>query len=162
MTYPAGHRKGLWIVAALFAAVACSDTTNPKPEPDIASMRIVVGSGASALTVNVSGSCVASQPISITVNTTTAMTVTFLNAAGQPDPVANDPAIFRLAGNADVPGGPEPAPTPTSIVWARTGPFAGTLRGSVATTSGSVALSALHIDEGHADFGCNVPIVVGP
>ena len=143
-----------------FALAACQDTMDPHEEPDIASMRITVGTGAQ--TVNVSGSCAASAPIALTLNATTPIAVVFLNAAGQPDPVANDASEFRLAGDALVAGGPEPAPTPTTIVWTRTGPFAGTLRGSAATQSGAVALSAFHIEEGHADYGCSVPITVSP
>ena len=147
---------------ALAGLGACLDTTDPDEEPDIAAMQVVVGTGAGAQTVTVSRiGCQASGSVALTVNVTTPIAVTFLNTAGQADPVANDPALFRLAGDADVEGGPEPAPTPTTIVWARTGPFAGTLRGS-ATTTGSVALSAYHLEEGHADFGCALPIMVNP
>jgi hypothetical protein len=142
---------------------ACNDTTDPEPEPEIATMRILVGSGANAQTINVAKSgCVRTgNPITLTVNTTASIAVSFLNAAGQPDPVANDPAIFKVAGSTT--GGttaPEPVPTPASIVWTRTSGFAGTLRGSAATSSGSVTFSALHIAEGHPDFECPVAITV--
>ena len=150
------------LAAIALVAAACNDTTDPEPEPDISTMRITIGSGGGVQTVNVSANCAVSAPIALTMNTTTPVAVVFLNAAGQPDPIANDASVFRLAGDADVAGGPEPAPNPSTIVWARTGSFAGTLRGSASTLTGSVALSAFHLEEGHADYGCAVPVQVSP
>lgn len=165
-----GSRNLGWMPLVLGATLAlagggCESTGDPEPEPQIATMRLTIGGSQ---TVNVTGqsapggSCVASQPIAIARNATTTIAASFLNAAGQPDPIANDPGVFRLAGS-DNPAGAEPAPTPNTITWTRTGSFAGTLLGTVATTSGSVLLSAFHLEEGHADFGpCAVPITVTP
>jgi hypothetical protein len=156
-----------WTLLPLAAfALACNDTTDPEPEPEIATMRILVGTGANQQTVNVAKSgCVRTgNPITLALNTTTNISISFLNAAGQPDAVANDAAIFTVAGTTPpgTAGAPaaEPAPTPSTIVWARTGNFTGTLRGSAATTAGSVTFSALHMEEGHADMECAVAITV--
>ncbi len=152
------------VALALALAVGACDDTDPvgEAEPDIVTMRITVGTAAPA-TVNVTvDGCVESGPIMIPINTTVPITVVFLDAAGQPDPIASDPTVFRLTGS-DAPHGAEPAPTPATIVWARTGQFAGTLRGSAATTTGSVFFSAFHEEEGHEDAGpCEVPITVTP
>lgn len=148
-------------LAFLMTIAACKDTADPEPEPEIVTMRITIGTGT-AQTVNVAKSgCVASNPIVLALNATTAITISFLNAAGQPDAIANDPATFRLAGAATATTvAPEPVPTPSTITWARTGTFAGTLRGTAATTSGTATFSALHVEEGHADFECAVAIIV--
>jgi hypothetical protein len=148
---------------AALTFTACDDTSDPEPEPEIETMRIVVGSGGGAQTVNVARSgCTASGgPIALTLNATTAVAISFLNGAGQPDVIANDPAVFRVAGASTASAiAPEPVPTPATITWARTGNFAGTLRGTAATTAGSVTFSALHVEEGHADFECAVSITV--
>jgi hypothetical protein len=153
-----------FLLAAL-AAASCKDTkTQPEPEPEIETLRLTVG-GASAATITVAsnpGCAVTGGPITIHQNVTTTISASFRNAAGDADPVANDPATFRLSGS-DNPHGSEPAPTPATITWTRTGPFAGTLRGTATTTTGSVQFSAFHIGEGHEDWGpCAVPITVAP
>jgi hypothetical protein len=161
------RRNYLILPIAVLAAMtisACQDTSDPEPEPEIATLRLTVGTGAGAQTVNVAeANCAASAQIMLTINTTTPISASFLNAAGQADAIANDPDIFVLAGATSVGGttvAPEPVPTPSTITWARTGSFAGTLRGTATTTTGSVTFSALHIEEGHADFECAVSIRV--
>lgn len=151
----------LALVLAL-AIGACDDTDPVEAEPDIVTMHITVGTATPATVNVVVDGCVESGPITIPINTTVPITVAFLTTGGVPDPIASDPTIFKLTGN-DTPHGAEPAPTPASIVWTRTGQFAGTLRGSAATTTGSVFLSAFHMEEGHEDAGpCEVPITVTP
>jgi hypothetical protein len=150
------------VIAALTLS-ACDDVNDPEDEPDIATMRIVVGSGGSAQTVNVARTACAATggPITLSQNVTTPVAISFLNAAGQPDAIANDADEFRVAGaTSGTTTAAEPVPTPGTITWARTGNFAGTLRGTAATTSGAVTFSALHIEEGHADFECAVSITV--
>jgi hypothetical protein len=163
-------RQKTWMLPLAFVAAltlsACEDTNDPPPEPEIDAMRIVVSpTGAASQTVTVAkDGCVRTgNPITLALNTTTPIAISFLGEDGQPHDEANDPAIFTAAGATPQAGGSpaaEPAPTPASIVWARTGSFAGTLRGSAATTTGSVTISALHIEEGHADFECAVAITV--
>lgn len=161
------ERKKLLTLATACAlamtATACDDDPIAvEEEPEIAVLRLTVTpTGGTAQTVNITkAGCAQSAPIALTLNNTATVSASFLNAAGQPDEIANDPDDFRLAGDADVANGPELAPTPTTIVWTRTGAFAGTLRGSAATTTGSVKVSGFHIEEGHADFGCTATITV--
>ena len=160
-------REYLMLPLAFLVALtisACQDTIDPEPEPEIATMRLTVGTGAGAQTVNVTNAnCAASAQIALTINATTPISATFLNAAGQADAIANDPDVFVLAGATAIGGttvAPEPVPTPNTITWARTGAFAGTLRGTASTTTGSVTFSALHITGGHLDFECAVSIRV--
>jgi hypothetical protein len=148
-------------LALVAVLAACRDTTDPEPEPDVATLRLTIGT-TSPQTVTVAtnpGCAVTGGPINLTVNQARAISASFLNAAGEPDPVANDPATFKLAGGE---GQQNPTPTPPSIEFTRTGPFAGTLTGTAAA-QGSVFLSLLHIEEGHEDWGpCSVPISVAP
>ena len=146
---------------ALLATAACKDTNGAEEEPDISSLRLTIGA-ANAQTVTIGsnpGCSVTGGPITIPINTTVSVTGSFLNSANSPDPVANDATVFRMSGN----DGAEIAPTPTTIVWTRTGPFTGTLRGSAATTTGSMQVVAFHLEEQHEDWGeCTVPITVTP
>lgn len=147
-------------LAIALGAGACKDTTTRDPEPDIATLQLTIGTpSAQVVTVASNPACqVTGGSIVLPVNTTVSVAASFRNTAGAADPIANDPAVFRLSGDA----GAELEPSPPSIVWARTGPFSGTLRGS-ATTTGSVEVAAFHIDEGHEDWGpCTVPLVVTP
>lgn len=160
--------RNRWTLPMAFIAAvtlsACDDTIDPDPdEPSIATMRIVVGSGGSAQTVNVArtGCSATGGPVTLSLNVTTPVAISFLNAAGQPDAISNDATIFRVAGaTIGTTTAAEPVPTPGTITWARTGNFTGTLRGTAATTSGSVTFSAFHIQEGHPDFECAVSITV--
>lgn len=151
-----------WKLIPLAAALllgACKDTTEPEDEPNVAALRLTVGT-TNAQTINIATGCVVSGgAINLTANQARAISASFLNAAGQPDPIANDAGEFQLGGNT---GQNDPTPTPSSITFSRTGAFSGTLTGT-ATTTGSVFLSLLHIEEGHADWGpCAVPISVSP
>jgi hypothetical protein len=145
---------------ALLALTACKDTTDPDHEPDVATLRLVVGT-TNAQTVTVATGCaVTGGPISLTVNQARTVSATFLNASGQPDPVANDADEFQLAGGE---GQADPVPSPSSITFTRSGPFTGSLTGTAATTAGSMFVSLLHPVEGHEDWGpCAVPITVSP
>lgn len=154
----------LALLAAALTLASCKDVSDPEPEPEIETLQLTVSTpNPQTITVATNPGCaVTGGPITIPINTTVAISASFRNAANQPDPIANDPAIFKLTGS-DNPSGAEPAPTPATIVWTRTGPFAGTLRGSVATTAGSVQFSAFHLEEEHEDWGpCTLPITVTP
>lgn len=148
-------------LATMLALGACKDTTDPHGEPDVASLRLTLGgTGGQVVTIASNPGCaVTGGPITIVANQSRSITATFLNAAGEPDPVANDPNDFVLAGGQ---GQQNPTPTPASITFSRTGPFAGILLGTTATT-GSMFVSLLHPQEGHEDWGpCSVPITVTP
>ena len=147
--------------ACLMLLGACRDTTDPEPEPEVASVRLTIG-GTTLQIVTIAtnpGCAVTGGPINLTVGQARTLAATFLNDAGDPDPVANDAATFKLGGNE---GQADPTPTPGTITFSRTGAFTGTLTGSAAT-SGTVFLSLLHVEEGHEDWGpCSVPISVSP
>jgi len=149
-------------VAAVLAFGACKDTTDPDHEPDVASLRLTIGgTGGQVVTIATNPGCaVTGGPITLPANQARTMTATFLNDAGDPDPVANDATEFTLAGNT---GQADPTPSPASITFARTGAFSGTLTGTTATTAGTMFVSLLHSEEGHEDWGpCSVPITVTP
>lgn len=156
--------KILKLLPAALLALACRDTTHDEHKIDVQTMRLTIttAGSTSSQTVTVAsnpGCAVTGGPIALTVNQPRTVAAAFLNAAGAPDPEANNPAEFQLAGGT---GQPNPTPTPASITFNRTGAFSGTLTGSAATT-GSVFLSLLHPREGHADWGpCSVPITVSP
>ena len=150
----------LLMIASLFIVAACKDTSDPDHEPDVATLRLTIGS-TNPQTVNVATGCaVTGGPINLTVNQARTITASFLNAAGQPDPIGNDAEEFQLGGNT---GQSNPTPTPSSITFTRTGAFTGSLMGTTATTGGSVFLSLWHTEVAHPDWGpCAVPITVSP
>ena len=151
------------LAIALLTVAGCKDVSDPEPEPEIESLQLMVfAPNPQTITVATNPGCaVTGGPITIPINTDVEISASFLNAAGQPDPIANNLLIFRLSGS-NTPTGAEPAPTPSTIEWTRIAPFRGTLRGSVATI-GSVQFSAFHLEEGHEDWGpCTVPITVTP
>lgn len=145
--------------ALLVTMAACKDTTHDDHDIHVESLRLTIGT-TNPQTVTIAsnpGCAVTGGPIALTVNQARAITASFLNEQGQPDPEANDPAEFQLAGGE---GQANPTPTPASITFSRTGAFAGTLTGTAVTT-GNVFLSLLHVEEGHEDWGpCSVPISV--
>jgi hypothetical protein len=152
------------IAIALLTVAGCKDVSDPEPEPEIETLQLTVSTpNPQTITVATNPGCaVTNGPIMIPINTAVAISASFRNAANQPDPIANNLLIFRLSGS-DNPHGAEPAPTPSTIEWTRTGPFSGILNGSVATTAGSVQFSAFHLEEEHEDWGpCTIPITVTP
>jgi hypothetical protein len=155
--------ESLVVAIAALTLAACKDVSDPDPEPEIETLRLTVSTpNPQTITIATNPGCAVSNgPITIPINTAVAVSASFRNAAGQPDPIANDFTAFRLSGS-DNPTGAEPTPSPSTIEWTRTGPFTGILSGSAATT-GSVQFSAFHLEEGHEDWGpCTVPITVTP
>jgi hypothetical protein len=126
-------------------ATACKESTDPgENEPEVASIRLTVG--ASTVTIAENGA-VTGGPLRITT-ADQPLTASFLKADGSVESLVTS-SEFRL----DVTGG-------TGVTFARTGPFAGTIRGSAATTS-TVTVSLFHLIENHADFGpFTVPVQV--
>lgn len=154
-------KRASLVLCAILAVTACKDTADPEPEPDVSSLRLTIGA-TNAQTVNVAtnpGCAVTGGPITLKVNTPTAITGSFLNAGGTADPIANS-SDFRMAGTTT---NGEIAPTPNTITFTRTGNFSGTLNGTATTTAGSASFALVHIEEGHADWGpCTVAISVVP
>lgn len=162
MTETLRHLRTLTLLGALaLVAAACEDTADPEPEPEVETLRLTIGT-TNTQTVNIASNpacTVTGGPISLTVNQARTITASFLNSAGQPDPIAMDDDHFQLGGDE---GEMNPTPTPSSITFSRTGSFSGTLTGTAAT-QGSVFLSLVHIEEAHEDWGpCAVPITVAP
>lgn len=145
-------RRAATLVLAAFAlsASACSHDDD-HDEPEVESMRITVA-GQSPITVSSTG--VQSGTLNLVQGSATTITVEFLDAT-------NADAIAEHADEFQVQVTPA---TGSGLTFARTGPFAGTLTGSLTGTR-VVALALLHIEENHEDFGpfnVNVNVTVPP
>jgi hypothetical protein len=127
----------LAVAALALSASACKDSTSPEAEPEVVTMRITPAGGAA---VTVSSTGVVTGTLTVPAAGSRAVTVEFLNAAGEPDPVV-DGSTFQVS----------VAPA-AGITFVRTGPFAGTLTGGAAGTV-AVQFGLLHIEENHNDFG---------
>ena len=128
-----------WMRAAALALMipafaACDDSEGPDDEPEIAMVRLTVGTQTA--TMNPSGAVTGT--VTLTRNTATPVTAVALDANGGVISLGND---FRL--DLITTGG---------ITFARTSNFSGTLTGATAGT-GTVQVCVLHIEEGHCDFG---------
>lgn len=139
------------ILPAVLFIAACDDIADPEPEPDVATMRLTIGAtNPQIVTVNAATGDVTGGPISIRVNTPTALSVEWLNAAGTPDPVASS-GEFELR--------IDPL-TPAAITYTRIGDRNGTLNATATTTTGSGTFQLFHKTAGHEDLERIVPIVV--
>ncbi|MGQ0560965.1 MAG: hypothetical protein ACT443_03720 [Gemmatimonadota bacterium] len=134
------------ILGMALLAAACGSTSEPEPEPEVAIMRLTVG--AQTINVNAETGAVTGGPITLVANTTTPVSAVFLSANGQAEPLVTD-ATFRL----DV------RPADATVTFTRTGPFAGTLRGTTATNT-SAEFALFHLEEGHEEFEWPVSITV--
>lgn len=143
-------RRTLLAGLLAFAALAgCSDDDGgppPPPEPDVATLRIEVGN--QIITVDAAGT-VTGGPI-IVPRGTVDLTMEFLDATDQPDPVVTpddfEGRVFTLS---------ETVVEPT-----RVGPFEFTLDAKIAATT-TLAFDLHHLDPDHTDFGpVNVDIEV--
>lgn len=122
---------------ALFVATACKDSTAAEEdEPEVATMRLTVGS--QTVTVAENGT-VTGGPLRISTTNQT-ITAAFLKADGTPETKVNAPE-FELA----VTGG-------TGITFTRASQFSGSIRGASASTT-TVTFSLFHKEENHNDFG---------
>ena len=130
-----------WMRAAALALVipafvACDDSEGPDDEPEIATVRLTIGTQTA--TMNPAGTVTGA--VTLTRNTATPVTAVALAANGEVISLGND---FRLD-----------LATTGGITFARTGNFSGTLTGATAGT-GTVQVCVLHIEENHCDFGSN-------
>jgi hypothetical protein len=132
---------------AMITSACGSDPVNEEPEPDVATMRLVVGT--QTISVNANNGAVTGGPIVLAANTNVPVTATFLRADGLPDPLVTA-TTFDLDVVVPVGGG---------VTFTRTGAFAGTLRGTVAGST-TVRFGLLHLAEGHNEFEHNVAVTV--
>ena len=142
--------RSKWIVPVLgFALVttACKDdTTEPDDEPEVATMRLVVGT--QTVNVNASNGTVTGGPIVLALNTSVPVAVTFLRADGSTEPLVTA-TTFRM----------DATPANANVTFTRTGPFAGTLRGTSAGAS-TIKFALFHLAERHNEFDFDVPVTV--
>ena len=137
-------RRGLAasaLVGLAFVA-GCGNDDDHDHEPEVETMRVVIG----GTTVNFTGATCTPSVNSVTIPTTGAtVTATFLDHDG--DLLTLDANEFRL--------NVEPAGR-----FTRSGAFGGTLRGGTPGTA-SISFALFHIEEQHTDFGpCSVSVVV--
>jgi hypothetical protein len=123
------------LVVALSALTACDDDPVEPEEPEIGTVRLVIGTQ----TLNVTGSGTA--PAVTISGASTLVTATFLDEDGAPLTLNSSEFEIRLV----------PA-TSGRVTFTRTGPFTGTLTRVAAGTT-LVAVSVFHLGEGHDDFG---------
>lgn len=150
MHYPRSLRRlAAFALPVLLVASACDESTSPEhDEPEVESMRLVIGSQ----TVTVTPAGVTGGPIVLAVGANT-ITATFLNAEGEPDDHVSA-AEFQL--NVEVLGG-----APITFQRSTTNPFAGTLTASATVQGAQLRFALFHIEEQHEDFGpFTVPVNV--
>lgn len=145
MWYQTMMRPSVTLVLLLGAAAlgACGNDDEEEQEPEVETMRVVIGE----TTVNFgNGGCTPSVA-TVTIPTGGApVTASFLKADGSPETIVTD-AEFELK--------VEPAGR-----FTRTGGFAGTISGGAAGTT-TFSFSLFHKEEQHEDYGpCQLPIVV--
>jgi hypothetical protein len=134
------------LAVAGFIAAACDDPPAPEPEPEVATLRLIIG-GTDTVLVNTATGAVVSGPITIAANTD--FTAQFLKADSTPETIVTD-ADFRL----DV------TPASTAIVtFTRSSAFAGTLN-KVTAGSTNISFALFHLEEQHNEFDHPVPITV--
>lgn len=142
--------RSKWLVPVLgltFLTTACSKkTTEPDDEPEVATMRLVVGT--QTVNVNASNGAVTGGPIVLAANTNVPVAVTFLRADGSLEPLVTA-TTFRM----------DATPANANLTFTRTGPFAGTLRGTAAGAT-TVEFALFHLAEGHNEFDFDVPVTV--
>jgi hypothetical protein len=129
---------GLSLFAAGGLGVACSDSTEAEPEPEVATMRLIVG-GVDTVDV-AQGGAVTGGPITIAGNTSIA--AEWLRADGSEDPVVDATEFELSAESLDE----------AIATFTRTSAFAGTLN-KVAPGSTEIRFGLFHVEEQHDDFG---------
>jgi hypothetical protein len=141
------RHRGVMLFAFCLALGAgdCGDDPIVEPEPEVETMRLVVGS--QTINVQPNAACaVTGGPIAIGSGNT-AVSVQWLKADGTPETIVTA-TDFELA----------VTPANTAVVtFSRTGAFTGNLVGG---TNGStqVNFGLFHTGEGHLEFDCDVSL----
>src|SRR5688572_29773112 len=143
--------RSKWMVPVLAWALvttACGDDpVDEGPEPDVATMRLVIGT--QTINVNVNTGAVTGGPVVFAPNTNVSVTASFLRADGTPDPL-----VTSTNYGLDV-----VIPPLANLTFTRTSAFTGTLRGTANGTT-PVQFGLLHLGPGHNEFERNVTITV--
>ena len=142
--------------------MACEGTAVPEPTPDAVTLRLQISAPGSTVALEVGsapGCGTVAGGIELPLNADVAVQASFLNAAGETDPVAIVGSAYRLAGE----NGADPAPSAASMSFTRTDAFSGTLRGSVAATA-TISFRLGHASSGATAWGpCTLALnVVAP
>lgn len=135
-TFRSSRRFAALAVTALALGLAACSKDEDAYEVEVDFMRITAG--AQQLMVNSTGAVTGS--ISISNGVATPITVAFLNGA-----MADALGVYADDFQVTVTTG-------TGLTFTRTGPFAGTLTGTL-TGASSASFALLHIGENHEDFG---------
>jgi hypothetical protein len=139
------HRlAGVVFLAIGLSLAACDDDPVIDPEPEVATMRLTIGS--QTIDVDAENGDVTGGPIAIGAGNT-AVSVQWLKADGTPETIvtATDFELSVTSGNTAI------------VTFARTGAFTGNLVGG---TNGSTVLTfgLFHVGEGHDEFEWDVPV----
>jgi hypothetical protein len=136
---------------AVCLAVACSnDPTDPEPEPEVETLRLVTGTQ----TVNVDVSTGTCTGCPLLLSNGTVITASFLDASGQPDPIAV-PGDFRL--NVVIGSNP----VGLQFTLSQSNMFSGTFTATgTSSTPFNVSFELFHIEEQHDEFSRAVQVLV--
>ena len=134
------------LFVSAFTVSACSDSTEPDPEPAVATLRLVIGT--QTVSVNVASGAVTGGPVIIARGNTN-VTATFLRADGSAEALVTG-TLFRLDGTSS---------NSAVVTYTSTGAFTGTLNGVQAGT-GTVTFALHHLEEGHNEWSRGVSIQV--
>ena len=151
---PSMLQRHLRVAAVLFvsllATAGCGDDpVEVEEEPNVATMRLTVGT--STINVNAATGTVTGGPITIARNATVNISAQFLTAAGTPDPVVSATSFQLSASSANS----------AVVTFTRVGSFSGTLTG-VAAGSTTITFGLFHVGEGHNEFTWPVSVTVTP
>ena len=135
------------LFVSTFTVSACGDDgVEPEPEPEVATLRLVIGT--QTVSVNVASGAVTGGPVIIARGNTN-VTATFLRADGSAEPLVTG-TLFRLDASSS---------NSAVVTYTSTGPFTGTLNGLQAGT-GTVTFALFHLEEGHNEWSRGVSIQV--
>jgi hypothetical protein len=127
---------------------ACGDSTDPEPEPEVATLRLLIGAAAEdTVLVDIASGDVTGGPITISADTD--IRAEFLRDDGSTETLVTA-ADFRL----DVTSANE-----SLVTFTRTSAFAGTLH-KVAIGGTSLTFALFHLEEQHNEFSRSVAITV--
>lgn len=121
---------------ALALLTACNESSGINNEPEIATMRLTVGSSA----VNIAENGVVTGGPLVLTTADQVLTATFLRSDASVE-TRVDPAVFRL----DVSGG-------TGVTFTRQSAFSGNIKGAAAGNT-TVTFGLFHTVENHTDYG---------